>query len=422
MKHLASGTLIVLSAAAGLGLASSASAQEVTNYVPTGEIARDGTLEGGWDGTLSLSATFNVVSNSSVVGQPEGESFLGGGAVRGGLDYVYGAHEWRNTLLLQQSWAKTEAIDEWLKNNDVLEIESIYHYYFVDWAGAFGRLNLQTAIFDAEQVTAEPTTYIGPDGTAQAVDRLALADAFEPLTINESIGAFLAPVRSSALNVRIRLGAGGRHTLADDVIVLAPDANADGSVPFTVLSDVHQAGVEMFGGVDGVIMDKRLTYRAGVSVLLPFLNNDPLERGVGDLTRIGASAGLSTSVFEWLSLNYEFKAINDPQLLDEWQIQNSLLLSFNYTLIERDRTPAPVDPMAEKLAAAEARAAAAEERAQKAEAAAAEKAAAAAEAEKAAAEEKQKATTAEEKLEAAGEAAPADGSKTKAEDGAAAPE
>lgn len=368
MNTRISGAALALGTLCGLG---AAQAQEITNYVPSGEIARDGTLDGGWDGTLSLSATFNVVSNSSVVGQPEGESFLGGGALRGGLDYVVGPHEWRNTLLLQQSWAKTDAIDEWLKNNDLLELESLYHYYIIDWAGAFGRLNLQTSIFEAEQVTAEPITYIGPDGTPLVADRLALADAFEPLTINESIGAFLAPVRSTPLNVRVRVGAGGRHTLASDVVVLAPDPNPDGSVPYVVLQDVHQAGLELFGGVDGVLMEKRLTYKAGLSVLLPFLNNDPLERGVGELTRIGATAGLSTSVFDWLSLNYEFKAINDPQLLDEWQVQNSLLLSFNYTLIERDRSAAPADPMAEKLAAAEARAAAAEKRAQEAEAAAA---------------------------------------------------
>ncbi len=395
MKLRITGAALALASTVGI-----CHAQEITNYVPSGEIARDGTLEGGWDGTLSLSATFNVVSNSSVVGQPEGESFLGGGALRGGIDYVAGAHEWRNTLLLQQSWAKTDAIDEWLKNNDVLDVESLYHYYFIDWAGAFGRLNLQTAIFEAEQVTADPVTYIGPDGTPLVADRVALADAFEPLTINESIGAFVAPVRSTPLNVRLRVGVGGRHTLADDVIVLAPDANPDGSVPYTVLSDVHQAGLELFGGVDGVLMEKRLTYKAGLSVLLPFLNNDPLERGVDELTRIGATAGLSTSVFEWLSLNYEFKAVNDPQLLDEWQIQNSLLLSFNYTLIERDRTPAPVDPMAEKLAEAEARAAAAEQRAQAAEAAA-----------RAAAEKSTPAgskTKADDAVDGAAEQAPAD--------------
>lgn len=363
--HLfASAAALMASAVAGPALA-----EEITNYVPSGEIAREGDA-GGWDGTLSLSATFNVVSNRSVVGQAEGESFLGGGALKGGLDYVAGPHEWRNTLLLQQSWAKTEAIDEWLKNNDALEIESLYYHYLLDWAGAFGRLNLQTSIFAAEQVTAEPATYVDPEGNPVTTDRLALADAFEPLTINESVGAFFAPVRSTPLNVRLRLGVGGRHTLASGVAVLASEANPDGSVPYTVLSDVHQGGVELFGGVDGVLMAKRLTYQAGVSVLVPVINNDPLERGAGELTRIGAVAGLTTSVFDWLSLNYEFKAINDPQLLDEWQIQNSLLLSFNYTLIERDRTAAPVDPMVQKLAEAEARAAAAEERARKAEEAA----------------------------------------------------
>jgi len=35
----------------------------------------------------------------------------------------------------------------------------------------------------------------------------------------------------------------------------------------------------------------------------------------------------------WASLDYSFKAIREPQLLDKWQVQNNLLLSFAYTLV-----------------------------------------------------------------------------------------
>jgi hypothetical protein len=39
-------------------------------------------------------------------------------------------------------------------------------------------------------------------------------------------------------------------------------------------------------------------------------------------------------LFEWASLDYELKIMRLPQLVDAWQIQNNLLLTFSYTLID----------------------------------------------------------------------------------------
>ena len=147
---------------------------------------------------------------------------------------------------------------------------------------------------------------------------------------------------------------------------------------------------------------------------MPFLNNDPMDRSATDLTKFGFVAGLNFTVYEWMSINYQFKVLDDPQLLDELQVQNNLLFTFSYTFIERNanlnnladvqaaeaKEKAAADA-AKKTEAAEKRAEAAEAEAKqlKEEAAARE----AAEAEKKAAEEK-KAEEEEKKEEEAPDA------------------
>ena len=134
---------------------------------------------------------------------------------------------------------------------------------------------------------------------------------------------------------------------------------------YTVLDDVHQAGLELFAGLDGAGADGRLTYGVGVSALFPFINNDDTGRDTLDLTKVALQGGVGTSVFTWMTLNYELKIISDPQLIDEVQVQNSLLLTIAVTPI--DTFAPPPDEASEKLAEAEKRAEEAEARAAEAE-------------------------------------------------------
>lgn len=326
--------------------ASPALAQVTTQYVPDTEIevAPDEERR-GFDGALSIGANFNLVSNSSVVGQVDGFSTLFGLSLTGGLDYLYGKHEWRNTLRINESWARTPVIDEFVKNNDIVELESLYNYFFASWVGAFGRFNVDTALLTTEAVTSDVTEYAiaRTDGSTETIttDRFHLADAFQPLTLAESIGLFAEPISQPAIRASVRAGAGARQTLAEGVRVIKDDDATD-AVEVTELADVFQAGLELFAGAQGRFAEDRLRYEVGAAVLVPFLNNDPQDRGAFDLTRVGLTGQISTSVFTWMSLNYQFRMVRDPQLVDAVQIQNALLLTFQVDLVERDSgTPGP---------------------------------------------------------------------------------
>jgi hypothetical protein len=372
--------------------ASPALAQEddITEYVPETEIQQmKDEKRQGWDGTLQASANVNLVSNSNVVGQADGFSMLFGLGLLSGLDYIHQRHEIRNTLKIAESFSKTPVLPEFIKSDDVVDFESLYNYFILSWFGAFGRFNAESQLFVTEEVRADPTTFAvsrrNEDGTTtvdliEDTERLRLSDSFKPLTLNESVGVFAEPVQTTPFNLSTRLGFGLRQTWAQDVLAVQDDDTTETQIEVTDLTNpessltIFQGGLEGFVGIGGVLQDKRVTYDVGGTVLIPFINNDPQDRTATQLTRIGLVAGVAFAAFDWMSINYKLRLLRDPQLLDDLQVQNNLLLTFNYTFVERTQPEAPPEPSeAEKaLEEEKERAAEAEQRAKEAEERAAE--------------------------------------------------
>lgn len=322
----------------------------------------------GWNPTLAGTATVNVVSNSNVVGQVDGLSTLFGVGVAGGADYTRGRHVLRNTLAIAESFARTPVVDEFVKTSDVVQLEGLYNYFFNKNLGGFGRLALQSALFSATDVRGTETSWVEKrsDGTttplATNAFRQQLAGSFAPFTINESAGLFANPTNNEKLSLSVRLGLGGRHTFASGVLLIDDDSATANLIELLRLSDVHQLGAEAFAGATGKLQDGKVTYKAGLSVLAPFVNNDKFDRGISKLTRVGFEGNLTFNVFDWMSLVYSVLVVRDAQLFPEGneltQVQNNLLLTFKYAFVKKKETP-KVTPEQE-LAEAKARAAAAE--------------------------------------------------------------
>lgn len=320
----------------------------------------------GWNKSLAGIATINLVSNSSVVGQVDGTSMLLGLGLAGTADYVEGKSVFRSTLAISESVARTPVLDEFVKTNDVVQLEGLYNYFLTKKVGLYGRLAVTSSLFAATDVRAEPTTWIVKGETDPLKEnsfRLRLSDPGKPLTLNQSVGAFLDPKRSEKLNINFRLGFGSRETIAKDVLVI--DDNKDtAEVELVRLSNVYQLGVEGFAGITGKAEKGKLTYRAGASVLFPMVNNDADNRSTGDLTRIGFEGNLTVNVFDWMSLVYNLSVVRDPQLFPKdqqlTQIQNNLLLTFKYALVEKTKKKKEPTAAEKELAEAKARAEAAE--------------------------------------------------------------
>lgn len=330
----------------------------------------------GWAPFLGATATLSLADNSSVVGQVDGFSTLFGLGLTGGADYARDQHLLRTSLTINEGFARTPVIDEFVKTNDTVKLEGLYSYFLTPDLGPYGRLAIATDAFSATDVRATPTSWVEavPGGMPIALTtngfRQRLAGVFSPFTIDEQVGGFAEPVRETWLHLSVRAGLGGRHTFADGVLVNSDD-QATPEIELTELHNVHQLGLELFGGGTGKLDGGKALYKAGLSALLPLVNNDPDHRSASSLTRVGFEGSLTFNVYSWMGLVYNLRITRDPQLFsrgeERVEVQNTLLLTFQLTLVNKPEKAKEPTPEELALKAAQDRADAAEKRAQAAE-------------------------------------------------------
>jgi len=292
-----------------------------------------------WTGALSVAGNVNVTSNSDVVGQNDGLFEVFGLGISGDATYADRPDELRLELTINETFARTPSIGEFVKNTDSLQAEGIYNRFLADWGGLFGLAGVETTIFQNFNVTGSPTNYRilrqdGSESTRGPSTRFQLSDPFKPTSLNQSVGLFANPYESTPITVRTRLGLGARETLAEDVLVVDDDPDTS-ELDARELESVFQGGVEAFLGASGEFPEQQFTYEFGATTLLPVLNDDPENRSATDLIRYGVSASLTFSAFDWLSASYNLDVTRNPQLIEATQIQNNVLLSIKYTLIEQ---------------------------------------------------------------------------------------
>lgn len=388
--------LVSLAAFLPLTVSAVASAQDVkTNEVKKEltDVKLEAPPPSGVVASLRGDATFSLTDTQKVVGQADGSTMNFGVKVDGHVDVIEGAHEWRNSLLINAGITRTPTIPEFVKNTDSLQVESIYLYHVKPWIGPFARFKLDTPMFAGTDVRPSATNYkiTLQDGTTSetcppdpanpgqcATTRLALTDGFQPLTMKESVGVFAQPYKSDPVTIEARVGLGGQQILADKQFAVADVADAPDNCPDATdptvkssiacvevnqLSDVLQVGLEANLEIWGALYDNKINYKIYGGILAPFAHGDLpqlyLDAGgkddVGQLTNIDVGANISLKIVEWASLTYEFKAVRVPQLLlDTFQVRNTL--SFTMGLgIDNKPAPPPAPPGAPAAAPAPAK-------------------------------------------------------------------
>lgn len=310
----------------------------------------------GWDTTLSIGGTMAFANNSNVAGQMNGSSFSFGLKLDAAVDYNHLAHELRNTLNVAAAVTRTPVIDEFVKTTDILSFESIYLYHVVDWFGPFARFQLTSAMFPGRDVRTGKATYVvtlpdgstrtlaatgtgcdpNPDGTLPQTCRtsLSLSDGFRPLTFKQSLGVFVQPFQSDPVTVELRGGAGAQEVIAKNQYAVADDPLTASVVELKQLTNANQLGAELALSVWGTLVDKRVVYKANANLMTPFAYpalppGD--DRKAFQLTNVQIDASLSFKLIEWASIDYQLRAIRQPQILDAFQVQNTLLLTFGLT-------------------------------------------------------------------------------------------
>ncbi len=304
----------------------------------------------GWVGTIRVGANLNFTHNMDVVGQENGSALTLGGNFDGTLSYSRNGHDWRNSLSLLETFSYGPPIKQFMKTADRLLFESIYYYRppKLPWLGPFARFVLDTSIFENTDHRATDTTYeflgeIDPMTGANRTKvgrKLHLTDSFLPLTLKESVGIFARPIGKEEVEILIRAGFGTHQVFADGQYALK-GVNAAGNMEVQPLRDYVQGGFEAALVIQGAFYDKKVNYKAYAETMIPSLRQKEAgdNRKAVDLTNVEVGALLSFKLVSWASLDYTFKALRQPQLVDKWQLQNMLLLTFSYSYTKKSAAP-----------------------------------------------------------------------------------
>ncbi len=318
-------------------------------YVDKANFTKDSRPE-GWGTRASVGATGAFANNGGVVGQADGSSFSLGLKGDAGLDYNHEKHEWRTTLGVAASVTRTPVIDQFVKTSDNLNLDTIYLFHAVPWFGPFALGSFNTSMFAGADVEAAPVSYVitNADGTKQAPianTHLSLSDPFRPLTFKESAGVFVQPYQSVPATIELRVGAGAQEVLADGQLAVTATSGLGtptAEVDLKQLSNANQLGPEVAASVWGVILGKAITYKVNFDAMTPAAHSALAAgdtRGPFALTNVQVDGKVSFHFVEWASLDYQLRAIRQPQVVDNFQIQNTLLLTFG--LSYNSRTPPP---------------------------------------------------------------------------------
>jgi len=301
----------------------------------------------GWDKHLSIGGSGSLGTSNNVVGQQNGLSTLVGVQLDGGLNYLMGQHEWRNSLVISEAAARTPIIDQFVKSNDVVYLESLYLYKLksIDWIGPFVRAEVTTALFPGYDVRPQTVWHI-LDRDGVAVDSpkvgtsLKLSDAFLPLALKQTIGAFFRmPSSTKQFTLEGKVGFSAMEIFADGQRAVNDDSTTANVIEILELQNVIQMGPAVSIDTRGEMQGGRLNWFAGIEAMTPIYSNDDTGRSMISLTNVLFNAGFAYKLNDWASLNYQFRAMRQPQLVEMWQIQNNLMVSASYNLIKSKAVP-----------------------------------------------------------------------------------
>jgi len=303
----------------------------------------------GWTPGISFGASLNLNDARSVVGVQDGTSFTAGYVIDGALEFNKEKHEWRNALLVSAGTTRAPALPEFVKTNDVLAFESIYLFHVIEVFGPFVRFGLNTTMFPSLDIRSETTNYAVAelDGTTTNFTgrRLDLTDPFQPLVLKQSIGAFVQPLNKDWMKLEARAGIGAQEGVAEDNLALADDSATADVIEVQALDDFYLVGVEAVVNAKGFVdAGKRISYVLGIGALLPFVTSDLQagdDRSLPELTSLEALAGLNVKLADWASFNYRFTVVRQPLLVDEWQLNNTGLVTFAAAFGSKAPAPEP---------------------------------------------------------------------------------
>jgi len=269
------------------------------------------------------------LNRSTMLGAPPGlrlsfRIFLDGSAA-----WIDGPNVWVTRLELEEG--ETRLLDRGVFQNDTdrLFLNTIYTHQLLSWFGPYVRFGLETKLLPRNQDFDPPRDVVVLDASGQIVEmrpgvtRVELGSTFAPLQLKEGAGGNFRVLRSTALELNLRVGFGAQQTVANGLYVFEDIAGAPGQLVPVVNSSVTGPEATLVGVGR---LSKFITIITELEGLLPVGS----DSGVVFTWRNQATLRL----ISFISLVYRFNMTRNPNLGigDEARTEHDLQLRFSYVL------------------------------------------------------------------------------------------
>jgi hypothetical protein len=304
----------------------------------------------GWTVSFRLGGNFNLTDARNFVGSEDGTTVQVGVVLEGNAFLLKGQHNWNNELSIQHNQTLTPQLNRFVKSFDLLDFKSTYIYKLKkpSWLGPFGRFALQTPVLPFEVVRVDSfeivdeagnpvTTGVVPSG-----DGFELTGAFEPLQLRESIGLFGDPIKEQAFNLEFQVGAGFQQIIVRDGFSIQGEEEgstlSDGSTGRLItarkLESVAEVGAEAEVRMKGDIVKEVVYWNFLANAFWAGASTSSRPRdNFEDQMNLKLKGALGVRLTNWLEAEYTLNVIRQPEVLDEFQVQNGFNLVLTYVLL-----------------------------------------------------------------------------------------
>lgn len=287
-----------------------------------------------WTHRATLSGAANLSSTDNFVGRPN-QSTLGATVFLDAYStYENGPNTFSGIFELEEGFLQIDP-DQGRKlptqqTQDRLRLDGLYTKFVNERWGPYVRLGLLTNVFPAETLATDPidVAFNRLDGSRQVIsvaanDQYRTADGFGSLRVREGVGINVRLFRNQNVTLNWRGGLGLRQNQFANTFV-ENDLLGTPELDFFEIDDFNQEGIEttLLGNIR---LSRRLSFITDLEV---FADVDDTGNPTIDWRNT-----VSWRLSRFLSLDYTFDLLDFPQVSNETQTRQNLLLRVSFDVL-----------------------------------------------------------------------------------------
>ncbi len=297
-------------------------------------VGESGAADGKWTSRIVLGGALALNSTDNVVGQSNQDVFAGTVFFDTYVTYQDGKHFGTGIFEIEEGLVRVDPANgqslPTQKSQDRLRADVAYVYFANKKFGPYARFGLLSNVFASDSLVTEDTSvaYNRLDGSRDilfvpANGDYRTADAFGSLRIREGFGLNVRLLNSRRATANWRVGVGFRQNLFNNAFAEINDPTTT-TVDLFEIDEFSEEGIETTFAAT-VRLGRSLLYITDLEVFADFdETSDPT---------IDWRNTLSYRLNRFASLDYTLDLLRFPQVIDEDQITQNILLRFSLDIL-----------------------------------------------------------------------------------------